>query len=318
MNFGRIAKLTFTSEGKPVEFTFDDSMDLKFDVAYSLNQIYGGATISVCGMTRDFVINHLKVFEMGMAFQRKEQLGVKLEVGYKSGMPLAKIYQGTIFGNTISQGPDYWLNMQCQGQGIECKVKSWGFQEPLLFETACTNICQEMLGLPCRIAVQDEELKALKIPQFSTGKDPWRQHITVTRQIEAWSKGKVVAFYEDRLGKDGTICVVETKHYSKSVGDLMKIITEQSQPKSFSCLGTEGKGVVYGIPKLFIPGIELDVQLDNSICRGTKFTVESNIIPVTGLEYYVMMYQHKGHLRGNEWTTHIRGQLTNIEAYKTF
>lgn len=323
MNYDRTARVSFQNKGKQVSFDLDDSMDLKFEVQYSLAQMFGGATVSICGMSSDFVSEMIKVFEQGIAYQKQEFVDIVVEAGYKNGTSpkLGKIYQGKVFANKISMGPDYWLTMQCFAQGVNCATKAWSITSPMKFKDACKNYCAEMLGEDKGFLylVEDKELESLEIKNFTVGNDPRRQYGSIFRQIQAWSKGKVTCIWEDRLGDKGSVVVIDTAHYTQGVATMLDKLSQQSKVRQYSFIGTEGKEIAYGLPKLFIPGIELDVQLDHTIVRGVKFNVESNIFKsLGGLEYYVVGYTHKGHLRGDEWITHIKGQLTNINAYKSW
>lgn len=317
--YGRTASIEWSDDVKPTEFSSENSMDLKFNVQYSLNSCYGSARIGICGLSKDTIKDKLESFSKGITMSRKKsKVSLTLKGGYTGGdgACVGKLFSGTVFSNTITSGPDYWLNMECLAQDAQVHAqKNYVINSPTLIQTACTQLCMNVLNIPCVFAVENEEIKKAKIHEFNSIALHSLRYADVARQIMEWGNGKLRCWVDPNLTKASMIVI--DNYISPTTADLVSKAVGCPETKKYSCLGVQGKRIVYGIPKMINNGIEIDTQLDFGVKRGMKFTVESDVLPekFCSTPYFVVKYEHIGHLRGNEWRTHIRGMLLDKKAF---
>lgn len=313
--FSRVANLKI-ADGDDIPLNFDSMLDLKFHVKYTVNQVYGGADISICGLNRTNAIQHIQVLAKGLEMSKPDKKIVTLSAGYQygDGAKCLEIYKGTSYNAMLSGSPDVWLNMHLMTQYTEVNIsKAFQIKKKMKLETACKEICRVALEKPCMWAVTDPETQKMEIDQFNSISLQDTKVSTVCKELEKLGGGRIRCYCEDKLNFSPLI--VTDKHItSQSADSVMGMVGIQN--KQFSCLGEPGMGIVYGIPQPTYNGIELDIQLDPTIRRWQTFTVNSKMVPiVTGKKYVITAYEHIGHLRGNDWKTHIKGLLLDGKAY---
>jgi len=316
--YGRKAIIEW-SDDEPTNFTDESCQDLKFDIKYSLNSVYGKANISICGMRKDKIQNKLESFARGITQTRKkEKVSLVLNAGYTGGegAVCGKVFAGSVFANTITGGPDYWLNMECLAQDVQVHAeKNYVIQSPTLIKDACEKLCLNVLNIPCIFAVENQEILEKKIHEFNSITLQSQRYADVARQIIEWGDGQLRTWVDQNLNKASMI--VTDNYISPSSAQLVAKAVQCPETRKYSCKGQPGMGIVFGIPKMIQTGIEIDVQLDSTVKRGMMFTVDSAILPpkFCSTPYMVVKYEHRGHLRGNQWITHIRGMLLDKKAF---
>lgn len=306
------------NKGIEVNTTIQDWLDVQFHVKYSVNQIYGSANIAICGLGKKNVFSMMKNFTDGVTFQQKDKTILTLSAGYKGGANacVGQIYKGTAWDATVYGSPDLWIRMNCLTQYAQANVTNVVvINQPILLKDACTKICMGLMGCDCLWAVTDPEAMKLKVAKWSSDSIKNSTLPTeIAKEIERIGGGRLKCWVDNSLAM--TPVVVADRKSSMKGWEAVKGVCQLSNMK-FSCTG---KGtfdsLVLGIPQLTVNGIKLNIQMNPNIKRGTMFTVDSNIIPnCKGLTYAVLAYEHKGHLRGNEWITHIEGISLDLDAY---
>lgn len=313
--FSRMASLKI-ADGADIPLNFDSMLDLKFHVKYTVNQVYGGADISICGLNRTNAMQHIQVLAKGLEMAKADKKVVTLKAGYQygEGAKCLEIYKGTSYNAVVSGTPDVWLNMHCMTQYVEVNMfKQFQIKKKMKLETACKEICRVALEKPCMWAVKNPEAMKMEIDAFNSVSMLDTKVETVRRKLEELGGGLIRCYVEDKLNFSPMI-IMDRDPDQASIQSVMGMVGVEQ--KQFSCLGEPGMGVVYGIPQPTYNGIELDVQLDPTIRRWQLFTVNSKMVPVVnGRQYVITAYEHKGHLRGQEWKTHIKGIVLDGKAY---
>lgn len=306
------------NKGQEVNTTIKDWLDVKFNVEYNFNDNYAKASVGICGLGKKNVFAMMKNFIDGVTMQRGDATEVTLEAGYTGGpkATVSQIFKGSAWDAVLSGTPDMWLTMNCStqfGQVNESDVVV--INSPMQLKDACSKVCKGLLGVDCLWAVTDEDALKIKIPKWTSDslKNSTMPH-DVAREIESWGRGMISCWVCEDLALSPVL--VTNRKSTKPGWEQVKSVCKLSDMK-FSCTG-EGDydSLVYGIPQLTVVGVNLDIQLNPNIRRGTIFQVDSKVIPnVKGVDYAVLSYKHTGHLRGNDWKTHIEAISLERDVY---
>ena len=275
-------------DGKLYKLGTDElPLDFKFTIERKAGAIACFADVSVCGMKREDVLLFTAFAAKWREMNKHKSL--LIYAGYEDEGGAQLLFDGEMYNALPTMPPEVWVNMKARTcydlQLTKC-------EKSILTPTKIEDVCRtaaNWMGKKLLWMVKKAETNAIVIPQFRC-KGTLSE---LAKQMQDLAPEKIIVSVNEKTG-----CVeivdIDDIHYSAS----MMTITKES-------------GLI-GMPTPNPWGVEFDMRLCPSIKRFMPIHLESEMIPLLNGDYAVSTYKHSGHLRGNEWKTHIMARRIDI------
>lgn len=301
--FNRTGKIRILPEKDGEWMEFRD-IDFKFDISRPIGGVYLKANISILGLSWDTICALATWTSDGWSLVKN--IRIQVFAGYGERGYDTCIFDGNIINATSTMPPQIWLNILAySGQwrsfyvldGNPTKESQLKFTE---YMTRLANFIGASIDFSRCTDIEDNYLATKVFSQGST-----YQSIAEYMYNLALSKGMMM--YEDIDGNGKSCFYLVNQYLDYSPSQL------EAAKRDHTISAANG---MIGIPKITFAEAEVTKFLDTSLERTYFFYLDTVYAPddkfskqngiVNGF-YQINNIRHRGHLRGQEWYTTVKG-----------